>query len=122
MSKNIHVVEDDESICEIVELILREEGFSVETSSTATEFSNTIFSSDDTPDLILLDIMLPDGDGRKLCEMVKQSTSTSQIPVILMSAHANSAEIISEGYADAFISKPFDIYYLVNEVRRNLGI
>ncbi|RYE53081.1 MAG: response regulator transcription factor, partial [Sphingobacteriales bacterium] len=62
MNKRIHVVEDDEDIRYIIDFILKDSQFDVTLSPTATHFNEAIKGAQ--PDLILLDIMLPDGDGR----------------------------------------------------------
>lgn len=118
MSKKILVVEDDEAISAIIETILKMSGFDVEIFANAKEFSTHLESFE--PELILLDIRLPDGDGTELCKSVKLNEATKKIPVILMSAHVNSTDMIRDAGADSFISKPFDIDNLVEEVNKYL--
>lgn len=116
MHKRIHVVEDDEDIRFIIEFILKEADFDVELSPNATHF-NQVFPTS-RPDLFLLDIMLPDGDGRDLCKKLKEDPETRNIPVIMMSAHATESGLMENYQADAFIKKPFDIDDFLDKINR----
>lgn len=107
MGKYIHVVEDDEDIRFIIEFILKDSNFEVKLSPTAKHFAETL--PQHRPDLILLDIMLPDGDGRDICRSLKSNQATKDIPVIMMSAHAAEMEATNTSMANDFIRKPFDI-------------
>ena len=76
--------------------------------------------SKENPDLIISDIIMPNMNGIELCQKIKESVSTSHIPVILLTAK-NSLENIIEGIeigADAYISKPFNVQYLNVQVRK----
>lgn len=70
------------------------------------------------PDLFLLDLMLPDGNGLEVGMELKKSEETKDIPVIIMSAHADLQKM--EG-ADEFISKPFNVDELLDCIRRHLS-
>ena len=113
--KEIFVVEDDEGIRELVEFLLLSEGFLVTTFPTARSFEERF--SEHLPDLFLLDIMLPDGNGLDLCSGLKKDESTREIPVVLMSAHADISRM--EG-ADDFIAKPFDVDELLARIARQI--
>jgi DNA-binding response OmpR family regulator len=119
MPKKILVVEDDESIGEIVELLLMEAGFQVQLTGSVREFSKCFYTYH--ADLVILDIRLPDGDGRDLCRAVKQDYTAKDIPVILMSAHAIEDELMYKSGANAFVSKPFDIDFFLEQVNKQLG-
>ena len=90
------------------------ESYSVTTASNGQEGLNR--AMEDTPDLIISDVRMPQMDGVTLCKTLKQEVKTSHIPIILLTAHS-SEEAQIEGYeagADAYISKPFsmDILFL----------
>lgn len=70
------------------------------------------------PDLIIMDIMLPDGNGVDFCRQIKGTVSTSQIPVILMSALEKPTDMT----ADIFIAKPFSIQTIKSAVERYIGV
>jgi two-component system alkaline phosphatase synthesis response regulator PhoP len=119
MAKLIHIVEDDEDIRFIVEYLLRDENYDVESFGGAKEFIKGI--QGDKPDLIILDVMLPDGNGIAICRDLKTSSETQHIPVIIMSAHAAEKSVLEEACADDFISKPFDLDYFLQRVKKQLS-
>ncbi|SEN56314.1 Response regulator receiver domain-containing protein [bacterium A37T11] len=110
------VVEDNKDIRELIEFVLVEEQYEVKTFERASSFWEGIKFS--YPDLVFLDIMLPDGNGVEICEKLKSAKSTAQIPIILMSAHTY---IDNRKCAADFMPKPFDIVDLIGRVRRMVG-
>ena len=117
MKKKILVVDDDQSILEVLKIILEEAGFMVETSGNST----AVWSwTKRAPDLILLDVLLGEEDGAEICKRLKGKKETRDIPVILFSAHSSGKRVIKECGADCFVSKPFDIDELVGIVRKTL--
>ncbi len=119
MAKLIHVVEDDEDIRFIVEYLLIEAGYEVTTSGSAKDFFGKIAIQ--LPELILLDVMLPDGNGINICRTLKTDTRTSHISIIIMSAHAAERAVLEEACADGFISKPFDLDHMLSFVKQVLN-
>lgn len=119
MSKLIQIIEDDEAIRDVIEYILQQSEFDVTVASNAKEFKINLFNT--LPDLILMDVKLPDGNGIQLCRKLKQSLDTRHIPVIIMSANATAEESSKEAYADDFISKPFDLDELLRRIERQLA-
>ena len=117
--KKIFVVEDDPGIRELLEFLLMSEEYAVETFPNAEQFQNCISSQ--TADLILLDIMLPDGNGLEMCQGLSQDPETNHIPIVLMSAHANKSLFQDTTCAKDFIAKPFDIDDLLNRIRKQLS-
>ena len=114
--KKILIVEDDLDIAEILQLILLDEGYEVSCLNRVSGFEQELKVFN--PDLILLDISLPDGNGLELCKRVKNVDLVSP-PVILMSAHAKHVDAIEAG-ADTFIEKPFDIDFLAKEISKRI--
>lgn len=121
MMQKILAVDDDKDILEILQLILEDKGYQVETLTDGKHLFDKIKQYH--PDLIILDIMLGNMDGRELCHEVKAKNDTHDIPVILLSAsHAiGRSQLHTNGYPDDFISKPFDIDDLLNSVQRQLA-
>lgn len=115
MERVIQIVEDDADIRFIVEYVLEDASYTVETFENAKAFLNR--SNKENVALVILDVMLPDGSGIDLSKTLKAGEDTRGIPVIIMSAHAPSDVAISEGAADGFIQKPFDIDHFVKQVR-----
>jgi two-component system phosphate regulon response regulator PhoB len=118
MKKYIHVVEDNEDIRYIVEFFLSDFNYEVRVSATAKEFIQSLEKP--LPDLYLLDVMLPDGNGLEICRYIKNNISTKHIPVIIMSANANETEVKRESDANDFINKPFDLMDLADCIKKQL--
>lgn len=115
----ILAVDDDNDILEVLQFILEDSGYEVDTLSDGNFLFDKI--GQHTPDLILLDIMLGNLDGRELCRNVKANINTSSIPVILVSASHNvAASMNQKGAPNAFIAKPFDINDLLTTIKAQL--
>jgi DNA-binding response OmpR family regulator len=121
MSKGkILIADDDRDILNIIGLILEEEGFEVELLQTGNEVFEHISSFQ--PNLIILDVMLGNMDGREICNSIKTTKDTRHIPIIMISATHNMAESIKKSCKpDDFLEKPFDIINLINKVELKLS-
>jgi DNA-binding response OmpR family regulator len=119
--RRILAVDDDKDILEVLQYILEESGYEVETLSDGHYIFDRIRKH--SPDLILLDIMLGGLDGRELCKHIKTMKETNNIPVILISASHNISDrsLQHDGGPDDFIAKPFDIDVLLRSVRAQLN-
>jgi DNA-binding response OmpR family regulator len=118
--QRILAVDDDKDILEVLQLILEDSGYEVETLADGHFLFDSIEKHH--PDLIILDIMLGNMDGRELCRSVKAKLETKKIPVILLSAsHAITDSFKQNGNPDDFIAKPFDINVLISSVERQLA-
>ena len=115
MERLIHIVEDDEDIRYILEYVLCEAGYKLQLFDSINDFKKR--DKAQPPDLFLLDVRLPDGCGLDLCREIKSSPLTSDIPVVIMSAHANGEFAISDGKADHFLAKPFDLDRFVMKIK-----
>ncbi len=113
------MVDDDRDILDVIQYILEDAGYTVQTLTDGHFLFDTIRSY--KPDLIILDIMLGNMDGRELCRDVKTNIETHDLPVIMISASHALADINSpKGKPDDFIAKPFDIDSLLNCVQRQI--
>lgn len=110
MTKTIYIVEDDTDIRGLIEYLLNRMDYIVLGCATVEIFRKKMAIK--FPDLILLDIMLPDGNGETVCRELKEAAATSHLPILLMSANRPT-----ETYANDFINKPFDIETLVQKVQ-----
>lgn len=115
--KKILVVDDDESIIEVIQLVLESEGYHVQTSMDSNLLP--LFKKGE-PDLILLDVLLSGADGRDICKQLKGNPKTAHIPVIVLSAHSDADKIADDGGADDFLEKPFDVDALIAIVEKHL--
>lgn len=113
----IYIVEDDENIREIEEFALRNAGFSVESFPNAADFFYCL--EEKLPDLVLLDIMLPDESGNDIVKNLRASEITASIPVIMVTAKTTELDLARglENGADDYIKKPFSIVELVSRVK-----
>jgi len=118
MDRLIQIVEDDADIRFIVEYILEDANYTVETFESAKAFFER--NQRENVDLIILDVMLPDGNGIEISKGLKTDYETSSIPIIIMSAHSNLKVASHEGRADAFIQKPFDLDLFLLSVKELL--
>ncbi|KLT64190.1 MULTISPECIES: response regulator transcription factor [Pedobacter] len=116
--KRIHILEDDQEIRNVIQILLEEEGFELQLSSSFAELKQNI--QDAMPDLFLLDVMLPDGNGAEICEDLKTDIFTKHIPIIVMSAQNNSEQKAIDAFADDYISKPFDIYDVLDRINAQI--
>jgi two-component system phosphate regulon response regulator PhoB len=116
----ILVVDDEEDIVELVELNIAREGYKVLTCGTGEEALE--ITSTKLPDLVILDLMLPGIDGLEVCRRLKSHPNTEQIPIIILSAKGEEADIVTglELGADDYVTKPFSGKVLVARVRRVL--
>jgi DNA-binding response OmpR family regulator len=114
MEKCIYVVEDNANIREMIEFLLVEELYEVKAYPNQATFWKEM--NKHTPDLIVLDVMLPDGNGLDICAKLKSNAKTHDIPVMMMSANNYLSNVKSKCAAEDFINKPFDLNDFVNRV------
>ncbi len=112
----IYLVEDNDDLREMIDLLLVRYGYQVLSFAGAQEFKMKI--KQESPDLVILDVMLPDGNGLEICHALKNDDSTRHIPVVLMSANTVTQTDTDKCCASDFISKPFDIKDFVSRVKK----
>ncbi|MES2880878.1 MAG: response regulator transcription factor [Bacteroidota bacterium] len=113
----ILIVDDDPDVRTLVNVILKKQGFEVETASREEEVFAMIASFD--PDIILLDVLLSGADGRLICEQIKSTKAIAHIPVVMCSAHPAAMRNGDYG-ADDFINKPFTAEILLSKIKNYL--
>lgn len=122
MRKKILIVEDEESLLKLESLLLTSRGYHVEGVTTGTAALQVAVEK--VPDLVLLDVMLPELDGFEVCRQIKIHPKTRHIPVIMLSARKNP-EDLSRGKqvgADQYITKPFRSAKVVESINHLLQI
>lgn len=117
--KKILVVDDDPDILDAIQFVLEDAGYSVETSQKG-EYAESLEKKNDLPNLLILDVLLSGKDGRIICQKLKQSEKTKNIPIIMISAHPSAQQTVKEVGADDFLAKPFDITMLLKKVDASL--
>ena len=120
MKPRILVVDDEPDVLDLVTYNLGQAGFATETAADGAEALRKARSS--APDLILLDLMLPEMDGLEVCKLLRRDTKTSAIPIIMLTARASEIDRIVglELGADDYVPKPFSLRELVLRVKKRL--
>ena len=113
----IYIVEDDESIREIETIALKNSNYIVSAFENAKEFYKKL--DELVPDLILLDVMLPDESGYDIVRKLRKRSATQDIPIIMVTAKTTEMDMIKglDGGADDYIKKPFSIMELITRVK-----
>lgn len=117
MAKNILVVEDEKAIADILVFNLQREGYEVYEANDGAKGLELAMNK--SPDLILLDVMLPQMDGFEVCKKIRQ---TSQVPILMLTAREEEADKVLglELGADDYITKPFSMRELMARVKANI--
>lgn len=119
--QKILIVEDEESLLKLESILLTSKGYQVQGVANGTAALKAI--AKEPPDLVLLDIMLPEIDGFEVCHQIKQNEATKHIPVIMLTAK-KSREDMSRGEkvgADWYITKPFKSAMVIETIQRFLS-
>lgn len=116
MSYLIYSLEDDKNISRIINVSLTHQGYEVKSFETGKSFLDAFYSQ--KPDLILLDMMLPDIDGRDILKIIRDDSDNENIGIIIISAKSMALDKVDalDLGADDYISKPFDILELTSRV------
>ena len=121
----IYIVEDDTNIREIESFALKNSGYQIQDFENARDFYRAV--KDKKPDLVLLDIMLPDEDGMEILQKLRKNPETKRLPVIMVTAKATELDRVKglDLGADDYIIKPFGVMELISRVkallRRSMG-
>ena len=116
-NENILVVEDEADILELIQYNLSREGFSVTGAMTGEDALYK--ATKHTPDLIVLDLMLPGVNGLEVCKRLKNDERTQHIPIVMLTAKGEEADVVTglEMGADDYITKPFSPRVLLARLR-----
>ena len=117
MKERIAIIDDEPDILELVDLHLKKAGFRTDGFLNAENFLK--FIKIEHPDLIILDLMLPDADGLEICKELKKQAEYSSIPIIMLTAKGDETDKILglELGADDYVTKPFSPKELVARVK-----
>jgi len=121
-TKNILCIEDEPEMIDLIRLILSRRGFEVDGADGGIEGLKMIRNN--PPDLVLLDLMMPDMDGWEVYQQMKADEKTSNIPVIVVTAKAQNIDKVLGLHiakVDDYISKPFSPQALLDSVEKVLG-
>ena len=119
--KRILVVEDEESLLKLESILFTSKGYDVTGARDGRSALEAI--ERDRPDLVVLDIMLPDLDGFEVCRLIKENPEHGALPVIMLTAKKSSKDLQRgrEAGADAYITKPFKSAKVIEVIEQLLG-
>jgi DNA-binding response OmpR family regulator len=122
MNKKILIIEDEEATLELLSTIFHYfDGYQVLCSRDGIEALRII--SEDTPDIILLDMQIPRISGNEVCRIIKSNPTTSDIKVLILTGMSQDLDLQSarDMGANAYITKPFNVTDIVNRVEELLN-
>lgn len=116
--KSILIVEDEKDIARVLQMRLKKEGYKTAIAMDGMTAVQTIHRA--KPDLIILDLLLPGGDGLSVLKRIKMSVHTNMIPVIVLTSNQDLdyKNKVMEEMPDAYMTKPYDAQMLVGEIKR----
>jgi twitching motility two-component system response regulator PilG len=119
--KKILIVEDEESLLKLESILLISKGFEVKGVANGRAALEAV--AEDKPDLVLLDIMLPEIDGFEVCRQLKSDPATRHIPVIMLTAKKSREDMVrgEKVGADWYITKPFKSAMVIETIQRFLA-
>ncbi len=120
--KKILIVDDEQDIVETLQFMLEAEGFECYTAFDGEAGLN--LAKEIMPDLIILDVMMPKINGYKISRLLKYDNKYKNIPIIMITARSQDEDKIigEETGVDEYITKPFEIDFVVERVKSHLGV
>jgi DNA-binding NtrC family response regulator len=118
MKKCVLIYDDDHDILSVCKIILSQHNYRVETRTLNTDIIDDIGRL--KPDVILMDLWIPELGGEMAIDLVKNSKAAQHIPIILFSANTEIDEISKRTKADGFLKKPFEIATMLNVLKAKI--
>ncbi len=124
MSSLVYVLDDEESVCELMRIVLESRGYRVDTATDGKKGLKMI--QDEKPDLVVVDIKMPKLNGFEVISSMKQDPNLKDIPIIVITYLTSESRRSDDEWKDKmevqdFISKPFEPLELVERIERILG-
>ena len=116
ISKKILIVEDDPSFSRAINHIVEKEGYDVSTASNG--MTGLRMATEDKPDLLILDVMLPGIDGFEICSRLRNEPQTAKLPIMMLSAKGQESDKTTglKVGADEYLTKPVDRELLLEKI------
>ena len=113
----VYILEDDDNIRKLINYSLKSQGFEVQDFALPSAFWSALQTKN--PDLLLLDIMLPEEDGISILKRLRSNPKTSTIPVIMLTAKDSEYDVVTglDSGADDYVTKPFGMMALVSRIK-----
>lgn len=120
---SVLVVDDDQDLCKLLRTYLMLEGFVVQTAANRAEIV-AAFQGGTVPDLVLLDVQMPDADGFDVLARIRKHPTLKAVPVIMLTAEAMRAAVLKglRAGVNGYVTKPFEPDLLVSAVKAVLGL
>lgn len=120
-AKRILLIDDHQTVFRLLEAIVRIKGYELLYADCGQQ--GIVMARDEQPDLILLDVMMPDLDGFKVCQYLKDNDETKHIPVMFLTARGAEDDLATgrKVGADGFMTKPFQTMDVLNQVEKILA-
>ncbi len=115
--RTILVVDDEPAIRDFVGAVLEDEGYDVVVAETGRQAVDKLYT--ELPDLVLVDVMMPEMDGREVVRWVRDQSEFANIPIVMMSAAARFERLHAD--VNAFLRKPFDLEHLLDTIEHILN-
>ena len=115
-AKKILLIDDHQTVFKLLEAITRIKGYTLLYADSGQQ--GIVMACEEQPDLVVLDVMMPDLDGFKVCQILKERDETKSIPVMFLTARGaeNDLEIGRRVGADGFMTKPFQTTDVLNQI------
>lgn len=117
--KRVLIIENDAATLDVLQEALCYEGFEVRAVNETKDVFKLI--GEHAPDVLLIDYILDGANGGELCSQVKTNSNTCKLPVIIMSSYHRVFLSLGNYYCDDFIPKPFDLFELIERVKKQLA-
>jgi len=118
-NKTILICDDDEGILDMLEIVLEGNGYKTVPVQNSLNLYEMI--EREHPDLLLLDLWMPVLSGDQVLKSLRKNPQTQELPVIVISASRDGKQIASAAGATDFMSKPFDLEFLLDKIRQYLN-
>ncbi len=118
--KRILLIDDHQTVFRLLEAIVRIKGYQLIYAESGQQ--GIVMARQEQPDMILLDVMMPDIDGFKVCQYLKENEDTKAIPVMFLTARGSEGDLETgrKVGADGFMTKPFQTINVLKQIERLL--
>jgi DNA-binding response OmpR family regulator len=117
----ILLIDDHQTVFRLIEAIVRIKGYKLLYAESGQQ--GIVMARKEQPDLILLDVMMPDIDGFKVCQYLKENDDTKEIPIMFLTARGADGDLEAgrKAGADGFMTKPFQTMEVLKQIERLLA-
>jgi diguanylate cyclase (GGDEF)-like protein len=121
MTKRILIADDEPAVRQLLELVLRNQGYEVQSVASGDQLVRT--AQDNVPDLVLVDLMMPLMDGYEAIRQLRNDTRTAHLPMLILTAKSTPDDVVTgfETGADDYITKPFNIPELLARIKAQIA-